>query len=477
MRISAFKVLFVHLVVIGAFAQGVPSSGPLEAISAKQSTLHARETGAPKWLAAQETRRPFAPPKSPGQHLSGTLLGERILDIRADHAGPSSSSRGAERGAAPASLVSGIPSSFFLPPVSSPTLFYGDYGFSITVPAGATKLEVRTVTSTPGADIDLYVRYGSDVGLSNGGAVADYYSQGPTGNEDVVATPSSSPPLQPGTYYVAFGLFTMSTSVQGSVTATVTMGSNSTSGVQVLSGNFAFPAVSVSTLLSGGYGLQFVVPPGSASAAVQMNTATPNANVHLYVSYGKDVDLSADGYVIADYSSTADSGSQSVTITPSSSPALRPGVYYIGFGVFTTGTPITGSITVTINANPASDGSVSKLGGAYNLPSVAVSTVFSGDYGFQFNVPAGVSIVDVQIATATPNTDVHLYVRYGQDVDLSADGYVIADYLSNLTGGIQNIVITPSSSPALASGVYYIGFGVFTTGTPISGTVTVTMWK
>jgi hypothetical protein len=307
--------------------------------------------------------------------------------------------------------------------------------------------------------------------------VADYYSQSPTGNEDLVATPSSSPPLQPGTYYVAFGLFTMSTTVQGSVTATVTMGGNSGTSVQILSGNFAFPAVGASTLLNGGYGLQFVVPPGSANATVQMDTSTPNTNVHLYLRYGQDVDLSADGYVIADYSSTADSGSQSVMITPSSSPALRPGVYYLGFGVFTTGTPITGSITVTINTDPASDGSVSKLGGAYNLPSVAVSTVFSGDYGFQFNVPDGVSIVEVQMATASPNTDVHLYVRYGQDVDLSATGYVIADYFSNLTGDSQNIVLTPSSSPALTSGVYYIGFGVFTTGTPISGTVTVAMWK
>ncbi|MCK7510382.1 MAG: PPC domain-containing protein [Desulfobacterales bacterium] len=75
----------------------------------------------------------------------------------------------------------------------------------IDVPAGATSL---TVTLTNGSgDLDLYVKYGSPLlGFISPdilSASADFRSEGPTANESITVTPSSTPPLRAGKWYVA----------------------------------------------------------------------------------------------------------------------------------------------------------------------------------------------------------------------------------------------------------------------------------
>ena len=147
-----------------------------------------------------------------------------------------------------AALTPGTPAPFSLPSVPASRLFAGDAGFRIVVPAGATRLEVRLVTSTPGVDVDLYVRFGTDVALSagtSGTAVADYLSEGSGSNEIVAARPTSSPPLQAGTYYIALGLFTTGTAVNGTLTATVDTG----------------PTLPIGTLLSSGAATAFTWSP------------------------------------------------------------------------------------------------------------------------------------------------------------------------------------------------------------------------
>ncbi len=119
----------------------------------------------------------------------------------------------------PVPLTPGAPFRFTLPAVPFPSLFTDD--FCVAAPAGASRLEVRLVTETSGADIDLYVRFGSRVDLSNGRAVADYASEGPTGNETIVVTRSSSPPLTAGTYFIGLGLATTGRPVAGTLAAIV----------------------------------------------------------------------------------------------------------------------------------------------------------------------------------------------------------------------------------------------------------------
>ena len=75
---------------------------------------------------------------------------------------------------------------------------------TIEVPAGATRL---TVTLTQGAgDLDLYLKFGSKVSGSTIPELdsdADTRSDGPTADETIEITPSTTPALKQGTWYIA----------------------------------------------------------------------------------------------------------------------------------------------------------------------------------------------------------------------------------------------------------------------------------
>ena len=123
--------------------------------------------------------------------------------------------------AAGTQLVSGVPAPFSLPKGNGLSYANGSLGFQIVVPNGSTTLQIDLVTTTPNVDVDLYVRFGQDVAIgTNGLMVADYLSEGLTGNESVLVTTGSTPPLSAGTYYIALGVFNP-VAVNGTVTATV----------------------------------------------------------------------------------------------------------------------------------------------------------------------------------------------------------------------------------------------------------------
>jgi hypothetical protein len=112
-------------------------------------------------------------------------------------------------------LTTGVPATFTLPSVTTATLFHGDYSFTITVPAGTPQLVIALTTSTVGGDVDLYARLGQDVDLSNGQVVRDFASETTSGNETITINAPAA-----GTYYIAFGLFSLNTAVTSTVTAT-----------------------------------------------------------------------------------------------------------------------------------------------------------------------------------------------------------------------------------------------------------------
>ena len=73
----------------------------------------------------------------------------------------------------------------------------------------------------PDVDVDLYVRFGEDNTVQDRRVVADYASEGITGNERIVITPRSDPPLQAGTYFVSIALFDTGVVADGTITAEV----------------------------------------------------------------------------------------------------------------------------------------------------------------------------------------------------------------------------------------------------------------
>jgi len=129
-------------------------------------------------------------------------------------------------------LTNGVPATFTLPAVQNPTLFTEDYSYTISVPTGATQLVVQLTSSTAGADVDLYVRFGQDVALEAGqpeGVRADWRSiNDGTSNETItIGAP------QAGTYYIAFAVWTINIPVTCTVTATYQGGSTTGPGMVI----------------------------------------------------------------------------------------------------------------------------------------------------------------------------------------------------------------------------------------------------
>ena len=111
------------------------------------------------------------------------------------------------------------PAAFRLGPVDSPMLFSGDASFQVEVPEGAARATFTLESVDPDVNVDLYVRYGEDNAVQGGSVVSDYSSTGPTGNERIVVTPQSDPPLRAGTYYVSLMLRTTGAVAEVTLTA------------------------------------------------------------------------------------------------------------------------------------------------------------------------------------------------------------------------------------------------------------------
>ena len=69
-------------------------------------------------------------------------------------------------------------------------------------------------------------------------------------------------------------------------------------------------------------------------------------DVDLVVRFGQEIGL-AEGRILADHQSVSESGTEELVITTSSTPPLRPGVYFIALPLYTTGVPVNGSIIAT----------------------------------------------------------------------------------------------------------------------------------
>ncbi len=101
-------------------------------------------------------------------------------------------------------LTSGVPQSGSIPAPQGGGGVLGATQYRIQVPSGATQLRVELRGNQ---DVDLYVRFGQKIEVQGGRAVADYVSESPTGEETITVTPTSSPPLRAGSYYIAVANF------------------------------------------------------------------------------------------------------------------------------------------------------------------------------------------------------------------------------------------------------------------------------
>ena len=247
-------------------------------------------------------------------------------------------------------LTPGEPVNFSFGPVDSPTLFTGDNSFRLEVPENASRVTF-TLNAGRSADVGLYVRFGEDNDVRAGRAVSDYFSRGESGNEEIVITRSSSPPLRAGTYYASLALFDTGVVVEGTLTAQVETGETPppTSGGLLTPGmpsGFRLGPVDASTLFHGDFSFRLQVPENAVRVTFTLN-ADRFVDVDMYVRFGADNEIRS-GDVVSDYSSTGAFGNEEIVITRFSSPPLRAGTYYVSLALFDTGVVAEGTLTAQV---------------------------------------------------------------------------------------------------------------------------------
>lgn len=239
---------------------------------------------------------------------------------------------------------------------------------------------------------------------------------------------------------------------------------------------FQMPAVTAASpgnFYNGDNGFSINVPAGAGRLEVNLSTS-PAVDVYLLIRFGTDVGVAA-GAPVYDKASEGPNGSTTIAVDPCT--PLQAGTYFIAVLLNTQGVAATGTITATIDGVPTLGACPllsSGVPASFSLPAVTSSSLFRDDFSYRVAAPSGATQLQVSLATTTPGVQVNLYVRFGADNVLSG-GAVVTSYSAMASGGNQLITITPSSSPPLATGTYFISLGLLTTGTPVSGAVTATV--
>ena len=252
-------------------------------------------------------------------------------------------------------LTPGQPVSFRRGPVDTPTLFHGDNSFRLEVPENASRV---TFTLESDVDVSLLVRYGEDNALQDGRVVTNYSSRNPTGNEEIVITPPSDPPLRSGTYFVSVGVFATGVVANCTLTAEVELDEEDQtpiSGGTLTPGqpaDFRLGPVDSPTLFTGDHSFRLEVPEAASRITFTLESVDPDVDVDLFVRHGENNTIQ-DGRVVFDHGSRNPTGNERIGITRRSDPPLRAGTYFVSVLVYDTGVVAEGTLTATVETDAA----------------------------------------------------------------------------------------------------------------------------
>ena len=252
-------------------------------------------------------------------------------------------------------LTPGQPVSFQRGPVDTPTLFRGDFSFRLEVPDNAVRV---TFTLESDVDVSLLVRYGEDNAFQDGRVVTNYSSRNPTGNEEIVITPQSDPPLRAGTYFVSVGVFATGVVANCTLTAEVELdGEDQTpiSGGALTPGqpaDFRLGPVDSPILFNRDRSFRLEVPEAASRITFTLESVDPDVDLVLFVRHGEDNTVQ-DGRVVFDRGSRNPDGNERIGITRRSDPPLRSGTYFVSIAVRSTGVVAEGTLTATVETDAA----------------------------------------------------------------------------------------------------------------------------
>ena len=379
-------------------------------------------------------------------------------------------------------LTPGRPVSFSRGPVDSPTFFNGDNSFRLEVSANASRVTFTLESVDPDVDVDLYVRFGEDNDLQDRRVVTDYSSEGLTGNEEIVITRQSDPPLRAGTYFVSIAVFDTDVVANCTLTAEVELDGEAppptSDGTLTPSQPVSFSRgpVDSPTFFNGDNSFRLEVPEDASRVTFTLES---DVDVELAVRYGED-NAVEDRSLVTDHRSRNPAGNERILITSRSDPPLRSGTYFVSVAVWATGVVANCTLTAEVELDgedqtPISGGTLTPGQPAdFRLGPVDSRTLFTGNHSFRLEAPENAARVIFTLESVDPDVDVDLYVRFGEDNDIQ-DGRVVFDHVSRNPTGNERIGITRRSDPPLRSGTYFVSVGVFATGVVAEGTLTATV--
>ena len=190
-----------------------------------------------------------------------------------------------------------------------------------------------------------------DNDLLNRRAVSDYSSAGPMGNEEIVITRQSDPPLRAGTYFVSIAVIDTGVVAMGTLTAEVESDGTPLpwiSGGPLTPGqpaDFRLGPVDNPMLFRGNYSFRLEVPTGASRVIFTLESVDPDVYVVLYVRYGED-NTFQNGRPVFDYIVA-----ERIGITRRSDPPLRAGTYFVSVLVYDTGVVAEGTLTAAVETD------------------------------------------------------------------------------------------------------------------------------
>ena len=256
-------------------------------------------------------------------------------------------------------LTPGQPVSFQRGPVDSPRLFRGDNSFRLEVPEDATRVTITLESEDPSVDVDLYVRFGEDNEVRDGRVVSDHASEGSTGNEKVVISLHSDPPIQAGTYFLSIALFDTGVVAEGTLTAEVQLEGEDREDQPTISGgtltpgqpaDFRLGPVDSPTLFAGDHSFRVEVPENASRIVFTLESVDPNVDVDLFVRFGED-NTGQVARPVSIYFSRGSTGNERIGITRRSGPPLQAGTYFASILVIDEGVVAEGTLTATVETD------------------------------------------------------------------------------------------------------------------------------
>ncbi len=250
-------------------------------------------------------------------------------------------------------LTPSQPVSFQRGPVDNPRLFARNDSFRLEVPEDASRV---TFTLESDVDVELAVRYGEDNAVEDRLVVTDHRSRNPAGNERILITPRSDPPLRSGTYFVSVVVWATGVVANCTLTAEVELdGEDQTpiSGGALTPGqpaDFRLGPVDSPILFNRDHSFRLEVPEAASRITFTLESVDPDVDVALFVRHGEDNTIQ-DGRVVFDHVSRNPTGNERIGITRRSDPPLRSGTYFVSVGVFATGVVAEGTLTAIVETD------------------------------------------------------------------------------------------------------------------------------